>query len=84
MLANIGVRLGGNVPQQLSIIDEEVRIFSRHMKQAMSAMKLKLSARQTNLSGTSHTGLLQFEPEVVRVAADQASHNFREALQEDV
>jgi hypothetical protein len=54
------------------------------MKQAMSAMKLKLSARQTNLSGTSHTGLLQFEPEVVRVAADQASHNFREALQEDV
>ena len=83
MLTNIGVRKEDNVLQQLFISDEEILSFSRNMKQAMSAMNLKLAARRTIISHSISKDGLQTESEVVRVAADQASHNFRVALQED-
>ena len=83
MLTNIGVRKKDDVLQQLFIADEEILSFSRNMKQAMSAMNLKLAARRTIISHSISKDGLQTESEVVRVAADQASHNFRVALQED-
>lgn len=83
MLTNIGVRKEDSVLQQLFIADEEILSLSQNMKQAMSAMNLKLAASRTIISHSISKDGLQTESEVVRVAADQASHNFREALQED-
>ena len=83
MLTNIGVRKEDSVLQQLFIADEEILSLSRNMKQAMSAVNLKLAASRTIISHSISKDGLQTESEVVRVAADQASHNFREALQED-